>query len=408
VDALMSKRVLYISYDGMTDSLGQSQVLAYLKRLSGKGYEFDILSFEKQDRYDEFKQMIAEQLKPFQITWIPMPYTKTPPVLSTIKDLANGWRAIRELMPERKYALVHCRGYVASILGMQMKKRYGCGFLFDMRGWWADEKKESGLWSNPVFVPVYKYFKSLEKKFFALSDFSISLTYAGKQKIQELNLKQENIAVIPTCVDFSVFHPFDNEIRKEIRQNLEIPENARVILYSGALGANYNNEGIFSIFSAAQKHFQDLYLLILSKDGIDYVNEELDKLGIDKKNVRIKSCSYQEVGSYLMAGDVGIILYKKQFSAIGRSPTKLGEYWASGLPTISVFGLGDLDEIIASYPAGGELIDELKEDKIVQALESLFEKSKNKSLLREMAKDYFSIESGVEKYDLVYKAVLHQ
>ena len=33
----MSSRVLYISYDGMTDALGQSQVLPYLCGLAQRG-----------------------------------------------------------------------------------------------------------------------------------------------------------------------------------------------------------------------------------------------------------------------------------------------------------------------------------------------------------------------------------
>ena len=42
----MNKNVLYISYDGMTDPLGQSQVLPYLSGLSKEGYSFHLISFE--------------------------------------------------------------------------------------------------------------------------------------------------------------------------------------------------------------------------------------------------------------------------------------------------------------------------------------------------------------------------
>ena len=38
--------ILYVSYDGMLEPLGQSQVLAYLERLAD-GYEVNLLSFEK-------------------------------------------------------------------------------------------------------------------------------------------------------------------------------------------------------------------------------------------------------------------------------------------------------------------------------------------------------------------------
>ena len=45
----ISKKILYISYDGMTDQLGQSQVIPYLIGLSGKGHQIHILSAEKDE-----------------------------------------------------------------------------------------------------------------------------------------------------------------------------------------------------------------------------------------------------------------------------------------------------------------------------------------------------------------------
>jgi len=56
MDELM-KNVLYISYDGMTDPLGQSQVLPYLVNLSASGYNFTILSCEKKKKYKKNKEI---------------------------------------------------------------------------------------------------------------------------------------------------------------------------------------------------------------------------------------------------------------------------------------------------------------------------------------------------------------
>ena len=46
-----SKKILFISYDGMTDPLGQSQVIPYLSNLTKFGYTFTILSCDKADKY---------------------------------------------------------------------------------------------------------------------------------------------------------------------------------------------------------------------------------------------------------------------------------------------------------------------------------------------------------------------
>ena len=52
------KRILYISYDGMTDSLGEGQVINYLIGLRAYDYKFDILSFEKPAKFALQKQHI--------------------------------------------------------------------------------------------------------------------------------------------------------------------------------------------------------------------------------------------------------------------------------------------------------------------------------------------------------------
>jgi hypothetical protein len=43
------KNILYIAYDGMTDPLGQSQVLPYISGLSKLGYQFTLISCEKPE-----------------------------------------------------------------------------------------------------------------------------------------------------------------------------------------------------------------------------------------------------------------------------------------------------------------------------------------------------------------------
>ena len=73
----------------MTDPLGQSQVLPYLVALSERGYQFTILSFEKPARFEKEKAIITDITRKAGINWIPLTYTKNPPVLSKMYD---RWR----------------------------------------------------------------------------------------------------------------------------------------------------------------------------------------------------------------------------------------------------------------------------------------------------------------------------
>ena len=58
--------VLYITYDGMLEPLGQSQILAYQEHLA-KGRSIHILSFEKSKDWRECGERILVE-NPFQET----------------------------------------------------------------------------------------------------------------------------------------------------------------------------------------------------------------------------------------------------------------------------------------------------------------------------------------------------
>src|SRR4051812_41380715 len=116
-------KVLYISYDGMTDPLGQSQVLAYLKILSQHEFSFHILSYEKKERFENYKGFVEDFIKGYDIEWTPLPYTNSPPVISTVNNIRKGKRKIKELISKHQFEIVHCRGYIPSVMGEWLKRR---------------------------------------------------------------------------------------------------------------------------------------------------------------------------------------------------------------------------------------------------------------------------------------------
>jgi hypothetical protein len=116
------KKILYISYDGLTDPLGQSQILPYLVSLSSHGYKFTILSFEKRSRWAKEKHIIDGITKKFGITWVPLLFTKWPPVLSKVYDRWKLKRVSRRLFKENRFDMIHCRSYVAAEIGLWLKK----------------------------------------------------------------------------------------------------------------------------------------------------------------------------------------------------------------------------------------------------------------------------------------------
>src|SRR5258708_3769059 len=109
VDRQLNKtnHVLFISYDGMTDPLGQSQVIPYLAALTKEGYEFTILSCDKPGKYRSHKEYVEKLIAPYAIKWVSLPYHKNPPVLSSVYDFFKLKQMAKKLHRVRKFDMVH-------------------------------------------------------------------------------------------------------------------------------------------------------------------------------------------------------------------------------------------------------------------------------------------------------------
>src|SRR3954469_18515716 len=118
--------VLYISYDGILEPLGQGQVLAYLDQLAG---EFDIrlISFEKKrDRKDRAQmQAMRERLGAAGIDWVALAHHKTPSGPATAYDIAIGTFVALWLAVRHRVQLVHVRSYVPALMGLIVKRLTG-------------------------------------------------------------------------------------------------------------------------------------------------------------------------------------------------------------------------------------------------------------------------------------------
>jgi len=108
-----------------------------------------------------------------------------------------------KLHKEKNFKIVHCRSYITALIGLKMKKDLGLKFIFDMRGFWADERVDGKIWDlqKPQYRMVYNYFKKKEKQFLTEADAVVSLTHKAKQiMIDDWNVKNK-IEVIPCAVD---------------------------------------------------------------------------------------------------------------------------------------------------------------------------------------------------------------
>lgn len=406
-------QVLYMSYDGMTDPLGQSQVIPYIQGLSKLGYKFTLISFEKPERFEKFKERIGTILKESNIDWVPLSYTKKPPVLSTIYDVMRLKRKAFELHRQKNFSIVHCRSYISSLVGVQMKKQLGVKFIFDMRGFYADERVDGNIWNlnSPVYKRVYDFFKQKEKEFLSKADYTVSLTEAGKREIQSwktLPNQPVPIQVIPCCADLAIFSPenIDQQKLKELRNQFGIQESDFVLSYLGSIGTWYMMDEMLDFFKALLEEKPNARFLFITNEPSAMILDKAKARNIPADKFIITPSPHPLVPTHLALSSASIFFIKPVFSKKASSPTKQGEIMGMGIPHICNAGVGDVDEIVADTRSGYIVSGYTPADykKTIQQL--LHGEKLNNTEIRKGAFKYYSLEEGVKRYQKVYETIL--
>jgi len=399
--------VLYLSYDGMTDPLGGSQVLPYLTGLAERGHRIRLISFEKPSRRNLEREAVQVLCNAACIRWYPLPYHKQPPVLSSVYDVTAMQRMGERLHREEPADLVHCRSDIPALVGLAMKRRHRTRFLYDMRAFWPDERIEGGLWNlrNPLYRVIYRYFKQRQADFLREADHIVSLTEAGRNVLLARSDRPPDgppIVVIPCCVDFDTFPIIDDKRRAEARALLGIAPERRVVAYLGSIGTWYMLGEMLDFFRAQLARDPQALFLLVTRDNQDEILAAAAQRGIDPSTLLIRPALRPQVPVFLAAADYGLFFIKPVFSKIASCPTKLGELLALGLPVVTNTGVGDVDRAVGEICAG-VLISQFDDEAYRQALDRLATFTANRGSLRDGARRWFDLDQGIQRYDAIYR-----
>lgn len=404
------QNILYISYDGMTDPLGQSQVLPYLVGLSKFEYSFSLISFEKPDKYERNKVIVEKICTENQIDWRPLVYHKSPPILSTLWDIFQMRKVAVQLHLEKHFELVHCRSYISALVGLMLQRRFGVKFLFDMRGLWANEKVDAGAWSLSKYhyKMIYSFFKRREKEFFLDADQTVCLTMAGKKEIQSwsyMRNKADNITVIPCCSDTNLFdyHSMKKEDIDVWKAKLGIMDSDFVLSYVGSIGTWYMLGEMLDFFVELNKNYPKAKFLFITHDEHDRILAEAELRGIADKII-IQAGQRHEMPILISVSSVSVFFIRPTYSKVASSPTKQGEIMALGIPIICNEGVGDTSDIVAKY-SSGVTVSSFNREEYSNAISSFEKTIFDKKTIREGALDYFGLEKGIQSYLRVYQSM---
>lgn len=395
---MTARRILYLSYDGVLEPLGQSQVLAYLEKLA-PGRTIHLISYEKsRDWSDAGKRAeIAARITAAGIRWHPLKYHKSPSAPATAYDIAVGTAVATSLALRHGLTIVHARSYVAALVGLGVKRATGARLLFDIRGLWADERVDGGLWRRNG--RLHRFAKRVERRLLTAADHVVTLTHASAAEIAGFPYLADEappISVIPTCADLERFTVRDAS-----------GDGPFTLGYVGSVGTWYLLDEMLRCFVLLRGEVPDARLLMVNRNEQDLIRSRGEALGIEGRALEVVGADHHEMPRLIARMTAGLAMYNATYSRIACAPTKLGEYLGCGVPCLGTAGVGDMEAILERRRVG-VVVRDLSDQGLGEAVRRLVALTHEPDLqqrCRDVAVELFSLGRGVAAYARIYDAL---
>ena len=333
-------RTLYISQTGMLEPLGQSQVIPYVVGLSRRGFEIEIISFERQGSSQDDVSAMRRRLDADGVAWRPLVRRKSPRLSTKLTESAVGVAHALVAALRRGPRIVHARSYFpAAIADVVATVAPGARLLFDARGMLGDEYVDAGYWRRDS--TEYRLVKIFEKRLFRRSEGVVVLTRALREWLLRAGMlgPQTSTEVIPCCVDTDRFKP-DEAVRAQKREDLGLGDRV-VVAYSGTLGAWYLEKEMARFVGLLKRTGMDVVFLVLSTSNTDNLRAAVHAEGLEARDFMTLCVRPEDMPKVLPAADLGLSFIQSCFSKMGSSPTKVAEYLAAGVPVVLNGDIGD-------------------------------------------------------------------
>ena len=395
-----SHHCLYITYDGLLDPLGKSQVLPYVLGVAEAGFRFTIISYEKTDR-DPFQiRQMTDFLHSKNIIWIRLPF-----VFGRFHGLLRIFRgasAIRKIENYDPIDIVHMRAIIPAVIYRLAMIRKP--FIYDIRsflGQWVDVGR---LGAKSISYKILSFF---EDWLIRNASGLVVLDQSGLKYLIANYQLRSSVKVIPTSTDLKRFSTSVPSVENKSSHLI------RFVFLGGARFPYLPIDAFRFVYSLIHYGFDCT---------IDFINERDHQLienactltAFPRERFRLFSLSPEDVEERLHLYDCGLVFVADGPYLSMSSPTKIGEYLASGLHLVGLKGISVLNRLSAQ----SSCVDVVKYNansessylsSFQQALELIKRiKAPGRSCqARILAEKYYDRQQAVSKYIDLYNSVLH-
>jgi hypothetical protein len=331
------KKGLFILYEGLPANVIDSQVLVHCRDMRRYGIDMEVWSFawgslyeSSQKRLEYAKNLAQGEVKLFR---------GIRPIIPGSEQI-NATRLRRQLNKLKRIPqFIHARtDYTAHICARALGGADGTPpLIWDCRGHGRAEFRARHQGKLPALL-----IRLLEKRIAYSS--AMARAYSAHAVFVSSYLQKTMEFTGPSWVigcmaDNAKFH-YDSGLRFQIRQELGLTGDARLLIYSGGMAEYQCFPQCVEFFRIIKRLNQRWRFLVLTTDP-----KTAEPFLKGCPDVISLSVPFDQVNGYLNAADIGVLLRAPHELNRAASPTKFAEYSLAGLSVAASPGIGDLDSL---------------------------------------------------------------
>lgn len=363
--------ISYLSVDSIQEGVGASQIIPLVKALSNEGKSVSLTTCEKSTPPNSLKLELSHAC----VDWTILKYGKNGAFHGLLRLVKLFWH-----MP--RASIIHARSDIPTVAAV-LRFPFG-NILWDVRSLWADQRKiiNSKGWNLATVGAARQLERIAASKSTAMVTLTRAVIPVLEKRYKNLPIIRE---VIPTCTQLDKF------------QLSLMPEWPLICLLPGTFNNFYDMDKMRLVISELRK---------LSPLQVIWAKpKESTTKALNVGEDSITTLPYEEMPTIVGDSHFGLIICKNDnleaLTAV--APTKVAEFLASGRPVLVSEGIGDLEFLVESYRVG--VVIESNTD-LSTSLLRFMELLKDPEIhirCRKLAEEMFSMDSAVEKYNLIYR-----
>ena len=358
------KRVLMLAHVSSMIDLFNMRNIEMLQKM---GYEvhvaanFKVGNVSSAQRIEEFKKELEQK----KIKWFQIDFERN--VMKINADL-KAYRQVKSLEEEWHYDLLHCHTPIGGVIGRVIGHQFGVYTIYTAHGFHFYEGAPKKNWL--LFYPVEKFLSRYTDKLLVINREDYVL---AKKKFH-----MKELVYIPGVGVNTNIQKIPKQIKKEKREELQIPQNAFMITCAAEFSANKNQK---TVIEAIEKlNNKNIYYVMC---GIGEKKQELEEYVIEhnlQKNIRFAGFR-EDIHEILQTSDCFVLSSFREGLSVA-----LMEAMAVGLPVVCGKIRGNVDLI--EDGVGGYLVEPGEEQEYRNVFMKLFEmKQKEPQKLAKMGQE---------------------